>query len=137
MKRDTSVFTDNSTPYASNFKIGNLWLAHRGELAILKFLECDFALVTTTPTVSYLLNEISGAHTDFVNGQFGVPQQDPPELYGDLFAASSYNPYRYYFSATGSLARCVHMQVGIDFGTHNQADEIFDMTIYGAISKGR
>lgn len=121
----------NLSQYDANFQIGNIWLAHRGEIAVTKFIEADFALVTTTPTVSYLLNEIGGTFTDFTTSIF-----DPPQIYGDLFNPTSYNPLRFYFSQTGSLARCIHMQVGVDFGTTPNADEIYNLTIYGQVVKG-
>lgn len=133
LERNTNVFTDNGTEYDANFQIGSLWLAHRGELALLKFVESDFAEVTTDPTMSYLLNEISGTFSPFV----AEPQLDPPVIYGQMFEPSSYNPYRYFFASTGALAACVHMQVGVDFGTTSNADEIFNLTIYGAVVKGK
>src|SRR5262249_9651231 len=68
------------------------------------------------PEVSYLLNEISGTFTPFINGSFGVPQFDPPSIYGNNFMPQSYSPNRYYFSANASLARCRHMQIKVDFG---------------------
>lgn len=130
-ERDTSVFTDNGTQYDANFQLGSLFLAHRGELALLKFIEMDFALVTTSPTVSYLLDEIGGNFTPFVL----APIQDPPSLYGATIKALSYNPFRYNFIGNASIARCVHMQVGVDFGTTSNADEVFNLTIYGAVVK--
>ena len=132
LERNTSVYTDNGTEYDANFQIGNIWLVRRGEIAELKFIEADFALVTTNPTVGYLLNEISGTFLNFPQQQF-----DPPDIYGKTLAPTSYNPLRFYFSANPDLARCVHMQVSFDFGTSPNADEIFDFTIYGSITKGR
>ena len=133
--RDTSVFQDNSTPYDANFQMGSLWLSKRGELAILKFVEADFSS-STDPTVSYLLNEISGSFSNFVTAD---ALYDPPSLYGDSgeIVPSSYVPLRFYFGSQGSLAKCVHMQIGVDFGTTSNSDEIFDLTIYGGLIKGR
>jgi hypothetical protein len=132
LKRDPTVYTDDGTPFDANFQLGSLWLVRRGELAILKFLESDFSM-NTNPTVSYLLNEISGTFNSFVTSQALF---DPPVLYGKIKAPTSYVPLRFYFSSTGSLALAVHMQVGFDFGTTANADECFNFTIYGAISKG-
>jgi len=133
LKRDSAVNTDNGSTFDANFQVGNLWLAHRGQLAILQFIEADFASVTTNPTVGYLLNEISGSFTNFVTAN---ALQDPPAIYGNSTSASSYNPLRFYFAANGSLARTVHMQIQVDFGSTSNADEIYDFTIYGAIAKG-
>jgi hypothetical protein len=117
--------------YEANFQIGNIWLSHRGEIAVVKFIEADFAEVTTTPIVSYLLNEISGPFTNLLVGRF-----DPPQIYGDTLAPTSYNPLRFYFPQTGKLARCVHLQLGVDFGVVPNADEIYNLTIYGMVLKG-
>jgi hypothetical protein len=134
LMRDTTVFTDNGTQYDANFQLGSLWLAHRGECAILSFVECDFSS-STNPTVSYLLNEVSGTFTNFVTAD---ALYDPPFIYGNAGAApSSYVPLRFYFSDTGLLAKTVHMQVGVDFGTTSNSDEIFDLTIYGGILKSK
>jgi hypothetical protein len=134
LKRDFSVFTDAGTPYAANAQLGSLFLAHRGELALLRFIEADFALVTTNPTMSYLLNEISGVFSNFTTANAVF---DPPDLYGTTLSPASYNPLRFYFLSQGSLARCVHMQIGINFGTTSAADEIFNLTVEGAIIKQR
>jgi hypothetical protein len=100
---------------------------------MLKFLEFDFGLPTTNPTISYLLNEVSGSFSPFTL----APQFDPPSIYGQTLAPTSYNPLRYYFSGTGNLARCIHMQVKVDFGTASTADECINMSINGALVKGR
>jgi len=131
LKRDFTTNEDNGSTYDANFQLGSLWLARRGELAILKFVEFDFATVTTDPTVSYLLNEVSGAFTDFAL----APLNDPPAIYGSGSGSESYNAFRYMFAGNGSLARCVHMQIGVDFGSVNQADEVYDFTVYGAVAK--
>ena len=131
LERNLSVFTDNGTSYDANFQVGSLMLCLRGEIALLKFIESDFALVTTNPTVSYLLDEISGVFSPFTL----TPIFDPPSLYGTQLSPLSYNPLRYYFNGTGNLARCVNMQIGIDFGTTANADECFNLSVYGAIVK--
>lgn len=134
LQRNLSVFTDNGSQYGANFQLGNLWLAHRGEIALLKFLEADFTGASkTTYTVGYLLNEISGSFSNFVM----APLFDPPSLYGTTITPSSYSPCRYYFSGQGSLARCVHLQMSVDFGTTSFGDEILNMTIYGAVVKNQ
>jgi len=133
-KRDTTVYTDSGTPFDANFQVGALLLAHRGELAALKFIEFDFAEVTTSSTVttSYLLNEISGAYTNFSQS---AAQFDPPQLYGVNLSPSSYNPLRYFFSSTGKLALCAFLSFGVDFGTGSNGDEVFNCTVYGKILK--
>lgn len=127
--RDMSVFTDDGTPYDAWFTMGSITLVHPGQLAVLKFLEMDFSGVSYHPTVSYLLNELSGTFTEFIAN----PVFDPPSLYGTTIIPATYSPNRYYFSSTGSLARCRHMQIKVDFGTTSNGDEIFNLTIFGRL----
>ena len=129
LERNLGVFTDNGTTYDAWFTMGSIVLAHPGSIAILKFIECDFSGVSFQPTVSYLLNEISGSFVSMAM----VPVFDPPSLYGTTIAPTSYSPNRYYFSSTGSLARCRHLQIKIDFGSTSNGDELYDMTIFGRL----
>jgi hypothetical protein len=131
LQRSTAVFTDNGTQYDAFFSMGSLTLAHPGQIALLRFLEFDFSGIGYKPTVSYLLNEISGTFTPFVNNVLGVPQLDPPEVYGATKSAGSYSPNRYYFAANNAIARCRHMQIKVDFGTTPNGDELYSMTVFG------
>jgi hypothetical protein len=123
------VYTDNGTEYDSYFIMGSLVLCNPGQLCLLKFLELDLSGINYQPQISYLLNEISGTFTEFTL----APQFDPPSLYGSTITPKSYSPNRYYFSGTGSLARCRHMQIMVEFGTTPNPDELFNMTIFGRI----
>lgn len=138
LERNTSVFTDAGSTYAANAQLGSLFLAHRGELALLRFIEADFALVTNNPTMSYLLNEISGVFSNFTTAKALF---DPPSLYGrgsgPLGTPTSYNPLRFYWADQGTIARAVHLQIGISFGVTSNADEVFNLTIEGAIVKNQ
>jgi hypothetical protein len=129
LERNLSVFTDNGTPYDAYFVMGSIMLAHPGQLAVLKFIEMDMSGVAYQPTISYLLNEISGTFTPFM----AAPQFDPPSLYGTTLAPTSYSPNRYFFSGTGSLARCRHLQLKVDFGSTSNGDEIFNVCIFGRL----
>lgn len=129
LKRDLSVFTDNGTSYDAFFTMGSIMLVHPGQLALLKFLEADFSGVGYEPTISFLLDEIAGTFTPFT----APPQQDPPALYGTTMKATSYSPNRYYFAGTGSLARCRHLQIKVDFGTNAVGSELYNMTIFGRL----
>jgi len=133
LARDLTVFTDEGVEYNAFFTMGSIMLTSPGQLALLKFLEFDFSGVQYRPQISYLLNEISGTFTPFVNGANNVPQFDPPSLYGETFIPSSYSPNRYYFSSNASLARARHMQVKVDFGETSNGDEIYNMTIFGRL----
>ncbi len=127
--RNLSVFTDNGTPYDAQFTMGAIMLANPGQLAVLKFLESDFSGVGYKPTVSYLLNELSGTFVPFTQN----PIFDPPSFYGLTGSPKSYSPNRYYFASNASLARCRFLQINVDFGTTPNPDEILNMTIYGRL----
>lgn len=131
LQRSTSVFTDNGSQYDAFFTMGSITLAHPGQIAALRFLEFDFSGIGYQPTVSYLLNEISGSFTPFVNGAQNLPQPDPPQVYGATSKAASYSPNRYYFAANPVIARCRHMQIKVDFGTTPNGDEVYSLTIFG------
>lgn len=133
LSRSLTAFTDNGTSYNAQFTMGSITLAHPGQLSILKFLEFDFSGIKYQPTVSYLLNEISGTFTPFVNGINNTPQFDPPSLYGDTITPSSYSPNRYYFNANKFVARCRHLQIRVDFGVTSNPDELYNLTIFGRL----
>jgi hypothetical protein len=127
--RNQMVFTDNGSQYDAFFEMGNITLAHPGQLALLKFCEFDFSGVGFQPTISYLLNEISGTFVPFT----AVPQFDPPSLYGKTISPVSYSPNRYYFAGNASLARCRHLRLKVDYGTTSNGDEMFNCTIFGRL----
>lgn len=134
LERNLNVFTDNGTTYDANFVMGSIMLAHPGQIAALKFIEADFSGVAFQPQISYLLDEINTPQGTGVFVPFTLaPQFDPPSLYGTTLAPVSYSPNRYYFAGTGSLARCRHLQIKVDFGSTSVGDEIYTFTIYGRL----
>lgn len=135
--RNLAVFTDFTSGglvnYDAQFTMGSITMCHPGQLSLLKFLEMDFNGVNFKPTISYLLNETAGTFKPFVNNANGVPQADPPSLYGQTIKPTSYSPNRYFFNSNAFLARCRHMQVKVDFGSTANGDELFNMTIFGRL----
>lgn len=129
LKRDLTVFTDNGTSYPANFVMGSITLAHPGQIAGLRFIEADFSGVSYQPTISFLLNEISGSFTPFT----AAPQFDPPDIYGATITPSSYSPNRYYFAGTQAPARCRHLQILVDFGVNATGSEMYNLTIFGRL----
>jgi len=129
--RDLTVFTDNGTPYDAYFTMGSLVVAKPGQRAAISFFEGDFSASVTNSTlaVKYLLNEISGVFSTMV----GPPVFDPPLIYGETTAPTSYSPLRYYFASNGSLALARHLQITIDFGTTSTNDEVFNFTLNGKL----
>lgn len=127
--RDLTTRQDNGVSFDAFFEMGNIMLAHPGQLALLKFLEMDLSGVNFRPTVSYLLNEISGTFTPFTS----APVFDPPSLYGDTIKPTSYSPNRYYFMSNAALARCRHLRIKVDYGTNSATNELYNLTMYGRI----
>ena len=125
--RDLTVFTDQGTQFDSWFTMGAITLASPGQIAILKFLEIDFSGVNFQPQVSYLLDELSGDFTPFTDAAIS----DPPSLYGPNSHPATWSPNRYYFSGTGSLARCRNIQIKVDFGKTSNQDSTFALCLYG------
>jgi hypothetical protein len=114
--------------------MGAIGLANSGQLAVLKHLEMDFSQpgYSTTgyhPTVSFLIDELSGIFTPFTL----LPVYDPPSLYGRTTSPTSYSPNRYYFSGTRAIARGRFIQIRVDFGTTSNGDEVNNMTIFGRL----
>ncbi len=130
LERNLRVFTDNGTEYDAYFVMGSITLAHPGQLALLKFLTFEFTGVDFEPTISYLLNAISGTFQPFTVGNFVF---DPPSIYGAVTTPQSYSPERYYFGSNAFLARCRHLQIKVDFGTTPNPDELLTMTIFGRL----
>jgi hypothetical protein len=130
--RDLTTFTDNGTPFEAHFDVGSMVLCKPGQISALRFWEGDFSSTVTssTATISYLLNEISGSFTPMAN-QFVV--FDPPSLYGTSITPSSYSPLRYYFAGNGSLALARHLQLRVSFGTTSTNDSLANMTLYGKL----
>ena len=130
--RDSSytTFTDNGTAYPSSCVLGSIVLAQPGQVAICRFVTCDFIRVGTSPIISVLLGEISGSFQS-ISG-YTVP--DPPYL----AASTSLFNSRYYFKQTiGSAVPppvvCRHLQVKVDFSSDVVQNELISMTISGAI----
>jgi hypothetical protein len=138
LKRDSTVFTDNGTQYDSFFILGSLAIARRGEIGIMRFVELDFSGVDYEPTVSYLLNEIYSVTTQNQFIPFTLaPQPDPPEIYGDTLSPVSYSANRYYFAGTGKLARANYLTLKVDLGITPNNDQVYSLTVNGAVLKGR
>jgi hypothetical protein len=133
LKRDITTAQDNGSNFSGNYVIGSIVLAHPGQLAELGFVTMEFAN-TGSPTVSYLLNEISGSFTQFSTSTF-----DPPIVYGSTVTPSSYAPNRYYFQQSTSgganppalLVR--HMQIKVSYPSENHFHELYSFCINGAM----
>ena len=133
LKRDLTTAQDNGSNFSGDFTIGSIVLAHPGQLAELGFVTMEFAKAGS-PTVSYLLNEVSGSFSQFSTSTF-----DPPLVYGTTVTPSSYAPNRYYFQQSVSgganppalLVR--HMQIKVTYPSENQFHELYSFCIDGAL----
>lgn len=129
LQRDLSLFQDGGVSFPAHFVMGSIMLANPGQLAVLKFIEMDLSGVAFRPTVSFLLNEISGSFTAFAQ----APVSDPPSIYGTTITPATYSPNRYYFSGNESLARCRHLQIKVDLGMNAVGSELYNLTIFGRL----
>lgn len=132
--RNVNTFNDNGITYPANFTMGSIVLAYPGEMAELAFITCDFNKVGTSPQVSILMNEISGAFSSLS----GYVHSDPPQIYGTTEVPSTLYANRYDFqqSVNGGVPPpiyCRHLQIYYDFGsTDGVRNELLSSTIYGA-----
>jgi len=133
LKRDLTTPNDNGTSFSGNYTIGSIVLAHSGQLAELGYLTADFALVGN-PTMSYLLNEISGSFNSFDTSVY-----DPPLIYGTTLAPTSYNPRRYYFKSDVNGGQnppplmVRHLQLTVNYPAESAFHELYSFCIGGAL----
>ena len=133
LKRDLTTSNDNGTSFSGNYTIGSIVLAHSGQLAELGYLTADFALVGN-PTMSYLLNEISGSFNSFDTSVY-----DPPLIYGTTLAPTSYNPRRYYFKSDVNGGQnppplmVRHLQLTVNYPAESAFHELYSFCIGGAL----
>jgi hypothetical protein len=122
LQRDYSVNTDNGTAYPAFGTLGSIVLAHPGQLAELVFVTLDSTAVGSHPTVSTLIDEISGTF-ESMPSYVPDPTQLPASttLYGD----------RFYFSQTQQPAICRHLMLKFSWPAENYANELLAMTIFG------
>lgn len=144
LSRDSSytTFVDNASPYESYFTMGNIVLAHPGQMAELAFIEMDFMQLGTQPVVSVLFDELgatNGAAFEKISNSF---VSDPPKLYGPTAVPDTLWMNRYYFGQTETAegeqepitAWCKHMQIMVDFGNTDEVEnELLAFTIFGAL----
>jgi hypothetical protein len=139
-------FLDNTSPYSSYFTMGNIVLAHPGQMAECDFIEADFMQVGTQPTISILFDELSasnGAAFESISNSF---VSDPPKMFGETATPKTLWMNRYYFGQTtpGNInneplpAWCKSMQIKVDFGNTNTIqNELLAFTIFGALFQER
>jgi hypothetical protein len=130
LQRDFTTFRDNGTPYTCFGTIGSLVLAQPGQIAGVTFANVRCVRTGTAPTVSFLLNEISGAFTTFPQAQ-----AYPWQIYGQTGQPSSLYSNAYYFRAAGVPALCEHLQIKVAFPAENFQNEVLTMSLFGVVEQ--
>jgi hypothetical protein len=123
LNRSLNTFTDSGSAYSAWAVLGSFILAPPRQVAVMNSVLIDCSTTGTYPTVSVLLNEISGSFTTLPN-----PVPDPPQL----VASSTVYMKRHDLKAAGTpLPQHVrHCQVKIDFGnTDTVQNELLGLMI--------
>jgi hypothetical protein len=144
LARDSTftTFTDGAgSTYSAFFVMGNITLAHPGQMAQCDFIEMDFIKIGTQPTVSVLFDELSTAGGGSFESITNYTVTDPPKKFGLTAVPNTMWMNRFYFSQTTPgnpgnnplPAWCKSMQVKVDFGTDAVQNETLSLTIHGSL----
>lgn len=144
LARDSTftTFADDGAPYHSFFVVGNVTLAHAGQMAQLHFLDIDLIQTGSQPTVSILFDEIAptvDVPFEVISNKFIT---DPPKLYGPNDVPETIWMNRYYFGQTTSAnpgktptpVWCKSLQLKVDFGSSDEVqNELMAFTLFAAL----
>jgi hypothetical protein len=121
--RDLTTNADDGTPFPCSVIIGSIVLASPSQVAEIESVLLEAYQIGTYPTVSVLLNEISGTFTPLPN-----PVNDPPLLPA---STSLWSKKHYIAGAQARLARTEvrHLQVKLDFIAEDAATEVMGLAI--------
>ena len=143
LARDSTftTFTDNTSPYNAFFTMGNITMAHPGQMAQLNFLDLDFKQVGSQPSVFVLFDEIAATSQVPFEKISNIFVTDPPKLYGQTGLPQTMWMNRYNFGQTEPgnprseplPAWCKSMQVKVDFGNDTVQNELMAFTIHAAL----
>lgn len=125
--RDLGVYTDNGTAYSANLVLGSIVLAPPGSMGWIEAVVVESEAGVTAPTVSLLLDEISGT---FVPMGAAVP--DPP----NRPASTSIQALRYYLAAATTPQTCRTLMLKLDLGTQANASSVYSISVVGADATG-
>jgi hypothetical protein len=135
MQRDITSNTDNGIPFAQSFIISPGPITRDGEMAELGFITSTGARTGSAPTVSYLLDEISGTYQ-----QFASYVSDPPLLYGASGQPNTLYRNRYYFKQSMSDGNppqeglwCTDILLQFAWPAENAAHEVARFTLFAGI----
>jgi hypothetical protein len=127
LKRDLSLFTDDSSAYPAFVTVGSLVVAPPRQVALIQSVLFQGIVIGTYPTISVMINEIKDISS--FPATFTVlpnPVVDPPQLVN--FQNTIYMKRHDFKAASVPLAMHVqHMQVKIDFGSDTVANELLGL----------
>lgn len=127
LARDLTTNADNGTAYPAFFTIGSLVLAQPGQLAEVGFITTDSVAVGTRPSLSVLMDEISGTFDPLTD-----IKDDPTDLAPSQTTYA--NRYSLLATANGTPALCRHMQIRCDWPAENKPNEVLSMSVYGGFA---
>ena len=144
LNRDSTftTFEDNGSAYDAYFTIGNVVLAHSGQMAECAWIEAEFIQTGSQPTVSVMFDEISASNGAEFEEISNVILSDPPKLYGPSNTPDTIWMNRYNFGQTTpgnggeetpSPAWCKSIQIKVDYGDDTVENECFAFSIFGAL----
>lgn len=128
LARNITTFTDGGEPYSWFATVGSQVLANSGQLAEVPFIAIKAAKVGAQPTLGVILDEAVPGYTGpFEN--IPNPVYDPPNFQ----PSDSIYSLRYYLAETQEPAICQTMQYQIEYPAENSKEEIWAVTIWGAL----
>jgi hypothetical protein len=131
LMRDTSVNTDDGTPYEVHADIGNIVLAHTGQLAGLAWITLESEATGTATKVSVMLDETKEKTGSKSAKFFPVPRtrQDPPNS----------PPSETIYSNRHSLLQdqkpvwCKSLKMRLEWPAEDAANELDTYAIFGQV----
>lgn len=127
LKRDLTVFSDNTQAYSANAVVGSAVLVQPGQVAAVSFITTESVKVGTPLLIGVLIDEAIPYYTD------------PPEVINDweydppsLTPSQSILGQRFYLDELEHHeSACRHMQIQIIFPTEAFPSELLTLTIFG------
>jgi hypothetical protein len=121
--RDLTTWQDDGSSFAAYATVGTIVIAPLGKTAGLEAVSIERTATGTDPTVSVLLNEISGTFTGI-----GVnPANDPPQLPRSSTVIANRHYLKFASSPLPELVR--HLQVKIAFASENAKNELLGFAL--------
>lgn len=121
LMRDLNTFSDNGQTYPWFATVGSIILAQPGELAEISFFMTECSAVGTRPTISVLLDEISGPFEKLPTSVNATVLPTSTSLYNDWF----------YLTQGVDPALCRHLQLKFSFPPEAAKNELLTYTIFG------